>query len=144
MNRRGARGAVAVAILLALAGAPGCQKAEDAPVAAAKAFNAAVRRGDAKALLGLVDADAVAHIEGTAQAASDQVGGRRKVEPHEMLQVVDIDREFELQTAVLLDSDGETATVALEGTTGQRHILTLINQGGQWRVKLPLPERPGE
>ncbi len=131
--------AVALGLGVLLGAGPGCGPAEEAPVTTAKAFNVAVRSGDSKRVIALLDAEAVDQLEGLAQGASDQVGGRRKVEPHEMLQVVDVDRAFELSSAELLDNDGERAHVALESTTGERHVLSLIKQGDRWRVQVPLP-----
>lgn len=117
-----------------------CEPREADPVDTAKAYNVAVRSGDSKRVLELIDAEAVERIDSLAQGASDQVGGRRKVEAHEMLEVVDVERAFELSEAELLDSDGTVAHVALESTTGERHILELVYQGDRWRVKVPLPE----
>lgn len=134
------RSALGLCLALALAlGLAACEPAEADPVDTAKAYNVAVRSGDSKRVLELIDASAVERIDSLAQGASDQVGGRRKVEAHEMLEVVDVERAFELSRAELLDNDGTVAHVALESTTGERHILELVYQGDRWRVKVPLP-----
>ena len=58
----------------------------------------------------MIERRAAGRLEAAAERASDQVGGRRNIEPKEMLQIVDIDRTFQLARAELVQSDGQTAT----------------------------------
>ena len=71
-----------------------------------------------------------------------QVGGRRSVEPIEMLQVVHVDPMFEVANAELVVNDGERARVRLESTDGRAHELVLVLQDGQWRVVIPVAADP--
>lgn len=132
-----------VAVLLAVVCIGGaCGSDEAAPVAAARDFAGAVNAGDVKRMLTLVDARVRTYLQGAAERASDQVGGRRNIEPHEMLQVVDVDPRFQVARAELVDADTQTARVRLVGVDGTEHLLNLIHEEDAWRVSVPLPETP--
>lgn len=120
---------------------PGC-KEEPAPVTAAKQFAAAVRARDTQALLEVVDSQTVAYVDAAAERASDQIGGRRSVEPPEMLQVVDVDARSAILKAELISEVGDTASVRLTGADGTEHDVTLIREDGAWKVSLPTPPAP--
>ena len=128
---------LALAALLA-SSACGSEK-EAAPVVAAKAYAAAMQRGDAKLVIGLLEHDAVQHLERAAARAGDQVGGRRNIELHEMLQVVDVPNSFQIAKAELLGGDDTQAQVALTAADGTRHLIDLVHQDGAWRVRVPVP-----
>jgi hypothetical protein len=133
---------VAVVMAVALFGiAPvtGCAEAEAEPVAVARDYARAVRRRNVKMLLEVLEAPALAHLDEAAERASDQVGGRRNVEPHEMLQVVRSDPFFEVASSELLENDGEHARVKLSGTEGESHIVELVREETAWKVRIPLP-----
>ncbi len=129
------------ALLAAALSFPGC-KEEPAPVVAAKQFAAAVRARDTQALLEIVDAQTVAYVGDSAERASDQIGGRRSVEPSEMLQVVDVDARFAIVKADLLSESGDAASVRLIGADGTEHDLQLVLEDGEWKVSLPTPPAP--
>ena len=143
-SRRGTRRRGAALVLGAvLATAPlGCAEDEPPAVKVARKFARAVRNGDVEPVLTLVDAQTVARVGQAAERASDQVGGRRNVEPSEMLQVVDVDPRFQVAEAELLEGDDQRAVVRLTGADGSSHSLELINEDGSWRVRLPLPPGP--
>lgn len=122
--------------------AGGCGEEEPAAVQAARRFAQAVRAGEVEQVLALLDAPTVAHVAQAAVRASDQVGGRRNVEPQEMLQVVDVDPHFQVDEAELLLGDEQRAEVRLTGTDGTAHTLSLVNEDGSWRVHLSLPRAP--
>ena len=128
----------------ALAGACGDRSSD--PVRTAQAFTAAVQRGDMDAVYPLLERAASERLAAAAAQASDQVGGRRRIEPAEMLQIVDVDPNFELATAELLGDgspppaeDGTIAQVRLLGSQQESHTLTLVREDGAWRVRIPLP-----
>ncbi|WP_434418629.1 hypothetical protein [Nannocystis pusilla] len=128
----------------ALAGACGDRSGD--PVRAAQAFTAAVQRGDMNAVYPLLERAATERLTAAAAQASDQVGGRRRIEPAEMLQIVDVDPNFELASAELVGDadpseagDGELAQVRLLGSQQESHTLTLVREDGAWRVRIPLP-----
>jgi hypothetical protein len=94
----------------------------------------------------LLERAASERLAAAAAQASDQVGGRRRIEPAEMLQIVDVDPNFELATAELLGDtspppaeDGTIAQVRLLGSQQESHTLTLVREDGAWRVRIPLP-----
>lgn len=118
---------------------PACGDEEPAPVVAAKRFATAVKRGDVDALLELVEKPVADRLAAAAERASDQVGGRRSIEPQEMLQIVDVDPRFQVAKAELVAGGEETATVRLTGADGSTHDLGLVNEDGQWHVRVPLP-----
>lgn len=135
--------AVVLAAGLGVVGGPtACGEDEPPPVTAARAFARAIRMGDVKTMLTLVDTQTVTRVSQAAERASDQVGGRRSVEPMEMLQVVDVDPRFQIASAELREGDDQRAVVQLTGADGTVHSLELINEDGAWRVLLPRPPGP--
>jgi len=127
--------------LLAVALA-GCGEDEPEPVTTARAFARAARVGDVEQVLALVDEQTRARVQQAAERASDQVGGRRNIEPAEMLQVVEVDPRFQVASAEVEESDSERAVVRLTGADGSTHSLQLVHDEGGWRVRLPLPRDP--
>jgi len=111
-------------------------------VTAAKQFSAAVRARDTPALLEIVDSRTVAYVDAAAERASDQIGGRRSVEPPEMLQVVDVDARSAIVKAELISEEGDTASVRLTGADGSEHDVHLVLEDGAWKVSLPTPPAP--
>ena len=118
---------------------PACGDEEPAPVITAKQFATAVKRGDVDAVLELVEKPVADRLTAAADRASDQVGGRRNIEPQEMLQIVDVDPRFQVAKAELVAGGEETATVRLTGADGSTYDLGLVNEDGQWHVRVPLP-----
>ncbi|MBK7830072.1 hypothetical protein [Nannocystis sp.] len=128
------------ALLVAWAALSGaCSEQGSDPVRAAQAFTAAVRSGDMTAVLPLLEKAALARLEQSAAQASDQVGGRRSIEPAEMLQIVDVSPTFELANTELVDNDGATAHVRLLGAQQETYTLTLVHEDGAWHVRIPIP-----
>ena len=130
---------MAVTVLAAGAMASSCGAEEPAPVVAAKKFASAVQRGDVEAFLELVEAPVAERLSSAAERASDQVGGRRNVEAHEMMEIVDVDPRFQVAKAELVSGDLTQATVRLTGADDTTHDLGLVNEDGQWHVVVPLP-----
>jgi hypothetical protein len=121
----------------ALSGA--CRAQASDPVRAAQAFTVAVQSGDMKSVLPLLEKAALDRLEQAANQASDQVGGRRSIEPAEMLQIVDVSPTFELAQTELVDNDGATAHVRLLGAQQETYTLTLVHEDGAWHVRIPIP-----
>ncbi len=120
----------------------GCGEEEPPPVSTAREFVQAVRAGEVEQVLALLDTPAVEYVAQAAERASDQVGGRRNVEPQEMLQVVGVDPHFQVGEAEVVESDEKRAVVRLHGADGTSQSLELVNENGSWRVHLPLPRAP--
>lgn len=127
-----------LALILSVSTAPACNE-EPAPIVTAKAFASAVQRSDVKSMLELVDEQTLAYVEQSAERASDQIGGRRNVQPDEMLQIVDVDQRFAVAKAELVDMNDVTATVKLVGADGTEHTIELVQEADGWRVRVPLP-----
>lgn len=129
----------------------GCGSQESEPVSVARIFANTVRRGDVAGMLAVIERPAVERVELAAEQASDQVGGRRGIEPSEMLQIVGVDRTVAVAEAELLDDDGERAHVELTMTDGETVRLELVweqaiagdddspARPGGWKVRIPLP-----
>ncbi len=134
-----------MAALVLAAWLVGCgNEKEAAPVVAAREFAAAMQRGDAKQVIGLLEDGAVERLELAAARASDQVGGRRNIEVYEMLQVVDVPNSFQVAKAELITGDDRTAQVALTAADGTKHLLDMVHQDGGWRVRVQIPGAPGD
>jgi hypothetical protein len=127
-------------LLLGGVASSACGDEEPAPVVTAKQFANAVRAGDVEQVMDLMDSQAVARLEDAAQRASDQVGGRRAVEAHEMLQIVDVDPSFQVKSAELTAADDSAAVVVLSGADGRTYDMQLVNEDGQWRVRIAAPQ----
>ncbi len=123
---------------LLLSGLVGCGE-KAAPVLAAQEFANVMQRGDAKALIPLLEVEAAARLERAATRASDQVGGRRNIELYEMVQIVDVPDSFRVAKSELVSGDDAQAQVALIGADGTRHVLDMVYQEGSWRVRVPVP-----
>lgn len=143
--------ALALALTLGWASALGCKAKESEPVAVARAFAETVRRGDVDGMLAVVERPAVERLIDAAETASDQVGGRRAIEPSEMLQIVGVDRTIAVAKAELIDETDQLAHVELTMTDGRTLHLELVweqpitgdddseARPGGWKVRIPLP-----
>jgi len=128
------------ALLVAWAALSGaCREQSADPVRTAQAFTSAVQRGDMKAVLPLLEKATAERLAAAADKASDQVGGRRRIEPAEMLQIADVSPTFELAQTLLVDNDGATAHVRLVGAQQESYTLTLVHEDGAWYVRIPTP-----
>lgn len=128
-----------------------CKANEAEPVAVARKFADTIRRGDVEGMLALVEHAAVERLVDAAETASDQVGGRRAIEPSEMLQIVGVDRTVAVAEAELVEDNGELAQVELTMTDGRRVRLELVweqaiagdddseGRPGGWKVRVPVP-----
>ncbi len=147
MTQRAGERTRVLALVLAMSGvllasSSGCRSDEAEPVAVARQFADAARRGDVEALMVVIERSAVEQLEYAAERASDQVGGRRAIEPAEMLQIVGVDRTLAVAEAQLVDEAGETATVELTLTDGRTIVVHLVwdSEAGAWKVRVPLPK----
>ncbi|MFO7565925.1 MAG: hypothetical protein R6X02_25000 [Enhygromyxa sp.] len=142
---------LALGLGLTTLGGLGCKAKESEPVAVARGFAEAVRRGDVKGMLAVVERSAVERLRDAAETASDQVGGRRGIEPSEMLQIVGVDRTLAVAEAALIEEGDDRAVVELTMTDGRSLRLELVwepapesetddEQGvGAWKVRIPVP-----
>lgn len=139
---------------LGLGSVSACKAKESEPVAVARVFAETARRGDVAGMLAVIERPAVERLTDAAETASDQVGGRRSIEPEEMLQIVGVDRTVAVAEATLIDENDAVAHVELTMTDGHSVRLELVweppitaddpDAGGQarpggWKVRIPVP-----
>ena len=136
---RASSAALALALLLGLTGA--CQNAPSDPVHVAESFVNALQRRDVKGVLSLIEARAAAQLDAAAEQASDQVGGRRSVEPWEMLQIVDTDPLLQVASAKLIEQTETTAKVELTDSRQNTFTVSLVFEDETWHVRIPSPPR---
>jgi hypothetical protein len=139
LETRGVALALVMVCIGSTLGACGSDGPEARAVRTAKAFITAARTDNTKALVTLVESSAVAELEGAAAQASEHVGGRRTIEPHEMLQIVDLDPLFQVERVQVVDLDAQLAVVEVTSTNGEKVSLTLVDEDGRWKVRVPSP-----
>jgi hypothetical protein len=115
------------------------QTEAEAVEATVKAFAAAAWANDIPALLATLDSAALARLAAAAEHASAQIGGRRNIEPHEMLGVVGIEPTFQLGKVEVDDVREDRATARLRAADGGVTVIELVREPEGWRVVLPQP-----
>ena len=110
------KAALAILIIVSLALAVGSCGGGGSPTAAAKAFMAAVEKGDAKAMEKVATKDTVALMGMFGEKASDSV------------------KEYGKITDSSEEIDGDTATVSLTFDSGKTEKVSLIKENGKWLV----------
>lgn len=145
-----------LALALLVSVGPACKPDEAEPVAVARAFADAARRGDVDAMLAVIERPAVDRLTLAAERASDQVGGRRSIEPAEMLQIVGVDRTIAVASAEMVSLNLERADVELTMTDGRTIRLELVweqpivgdedtpARAGGWKVRIPMPDESAD
>ncbi len=142
--RRGSlRVLVGAGLVLSLLGPAGCGPVDPSPEETARAFIAAVRSRDPAAVLEYLDASTREYLERMAELATDRVGGRRVIEPVELLQVVSVDPDFDVAAARRLDTSTERTKVELTAPDGEIEVVELVREDERWRVALPALRDPG-
>ena len=110
---------LAITIIVSLALAVGsCGGGGNSPTAAAKAFMAAVEKGDAKAMEKVATKDTVALIGMFGEKASESM------------------KEYGKITDSTEKIDGDTATVSLTFDSGKTEKVSLIKENGKWLVNI--------
>jgi len=140
VNARSAVGALvtaaAAAALAWAVGGRGCGETDASPVGAARAFVAAARAEDKAALWELLGPESRKVVTAAAAAATDKVGGARRLGPLDVLDVGARAGTYAPTEIVLRDSDGTGATVDVLGPEGRRDSVHVVQVGGRWRVEL--------
>jgi hypothetical protein len=120
-----------------------CGSEPAGPEQTAREFAEALRASqvDVQAVLDRLDQRSLDHLQRAAERASDQIGGRRAIEPDELFEVVGMDhRSMEIREIELIETDGATARVKLISADGSEHVLDLVLQEDAWRVRVPVPD----
>jgi hypothetical protein len=131
-------------LLLGGLGPAACQQRVTGPTEVAEAYARAVQRRDAKAVLELIDTTAAQRLAFAAERASDQVGGRRSIEPWEMLQIVQTDPLRQLASSEVLERSDTRARVRLTDNQARTYDLDLVFESDTWHVRVPAPPRAAE
>jgi len=127
---------VAVGALAWAVGLRGCGEPDGTPVGAVRAFVAAARAEDKAALWELLGPESRKVVTAAAAAATDKVGGARRLGPLDVLDVGARAGTYAPTEIVLRDSDGTGATVDVLGPEGRRDSVHVVQVGGRWRVEL--------
>ena len=130
--------------LLILAWSSSCGgQGNTGPVEVARQYASAVLKGDVDALLPLLETELQQQIRDSAERASDQIGGRRKIEGNEMLQVDSHGLFVEVVELRLLGSEDGRAQVEVKDSLDRLHVVELLLEQGpersEWRVLIPTP-----
>jgi hypothetical protein len=104
------------------------------PEGAAREFVGAARSGDRQAVWALLGPATRRRLEDAALAATEKVGGTRRYDALDMLDVAASDGPP--VDVVLRERRGGQAIVDLLGAAGLKDTLTLVEVGQTWRVEL--------
>src|SRR5262245_48757476 len=133
MSRIERRGVLWVAALCAGA----CGGAGSSPEAAVRALAHAAKAGDAAAVYARLSPRARERLQERAQLATEQVAGRKKFEPQEMITVGAAPPKWEPVRVRELERAGERALVEVTGPEGQIQEVRTVRERGHWYVELP-------
>ncbi len=124
----------AVALAAAVAGR-GCGPQDDTPDGAVRAFDAAARAGDKRAVYELLGPETQSTLAERADRASAL--GEDRYAPEDMIGLGETTTAPTPTLEVVREKDG-SAVVAITGDGGQRSTLNLVKIKGHWRVELEL------
>lgn len=128
---------LALLVLAPLASSFGCGAREATPDEVARRFVAAVRSRNSAAVIAQVDAATRKRLDQMAELATDRVGGRRVIEPVELLHVVEVDPTFDVDSAEVIERSETAARVKLTAPDGEIEVVELVHEDEGWRVRLP-------
>ncbi len=128
------RAAPWIAFLL-LVGCSGGDGPEN-PEGAVRLFIAAARVSDRGSVLQRLGPATRARIE-TLQSASRRLSGRMMMKPEDFLSVGWAPPAWEPSGTRLLHRDRDSAEVEVYSATGDRHTLSLVREGREWKIELP-------
>lgn len=128
------RAAFCIALLL-LAGCSGAE-GPDSPEGAVRLFMAAAHTGDRGSVLARLGPATRARIEAL-QAASRQLSGRMMMKAEDFLSVGWAPPAWEPAGTRLLWRNRDGAEVEVYSSAGDRHALSLVREGREWKIELP-------
>lgn len=114
----------------------GCDYGETDATQVASRFAAAARYGQGASIWPHLSRASRAVLEAEAERASNQIGDRRNVAPHEMLQIVDVPALDGRRLPTLARDGDARATVTFFGVDGGEYPVQMILEGGAWKVAL--------
>jgi hypothetical protein len=122
--------------LLALSLALGCSKDPSSPEGAVDRMVTAARTGDRAGVYARLGPATRARIDALV-AASRKMSGRVTLKPQDFLSVGWAPPAWELDGLRTLRRDGNTADVEVYAASGDRHIVSLVREGDEWKIELP-------
>jgi len=130
-----ARAAFLVVAFLLLAGCSGGE-GPDNPEGAVRLFIAAARTGDRGSVFQRLGPTTRARIEAL-QAASRQLSGRMMMKAEDFLSVGWAPPAWEPAGTRVLYRSRTSAEVEVYSAAGDRHSLSLVREGREWKIELP-------
>ena len=106
------------------------------PEGAVQQFIAAAHAGDRAAIYQRLGPRTRARIEAM-QEASRRTGGRLVTRPEDFLAAGWAQPAWEMAGTRTLREEGAAAEVEVYSATGDRHTLSLVREGAEWKVELP-------
>ena len=122
-------------LLLTLAACAGRGEGKT-PEGAVKQLVAAARSGDRSTVFQRLGPRTRARIEGL-QEATRHTGGRLVTRPEDFLAVGWAIPSWEMTGTRTLREEGASAEVEVYSATGDRHTVSLVREGTEWKVELP-------
>jgi hypothetical protein len=119
-------------VALALA----CSKDPSSPEGAVERMVTAARTGDRAGVYARLGPATRARIDALV-AASRKMSGRVALKPQDFLSVGWAPPAWELDGLRTLRRDGATAEVEVYAASGDRHIVSLVREGDEWKIELP-------
>ena len=134
----------AMALAAAMAG-KSCRVADSSPQGVARAFTAAARAGDHKAVYEMLGPKTRARLLEAAKRSTDLVGGSRRFKPLDLVLAVGVSEPDETPAPkqfLLKSKDGDHAVVEIITADDTRHDLTLVKVDGTRKIEVPEYRRP--
>jgi hypothetical protein len=121
-----------LALLLGCSGAEG----PDSPEGAVRLFIAAARSGDRSSVFSRLGPITRARIE-SLESSIRPLSGRTQIKPEDFLSVGWAPPAWEPAGTRLLQRTRESAEVEVFSSAGDRHGLSLVREGREWKIELP-------
>jgi hypothetical protein len=131
--------AAAVALAIVITGR-GCDADDRTPEGATRAFVDAARGGDEQAVWDLLAPATQKRLMAAAQGATSRVGGTRRFDVFDMIEVGARESSYEPSSIVLREKQKDRAIVDVLGPSGRRDSVTLVKVGDRWRIELALDD----
>ncbi len=124
--------ALALALLLGCSGGEG----PESPEGAVRLFIAAARTGDRGGVFARLGPATRARIESLGNSIRP-LSGRTQIKPEDFLSVGWAPPAWEPAGTRLLQRTRESAEVEVYSSANDRHTLSLVREGGDWKIELP-------
>jgi len=125
-----------IAILAFLLTACSSHERADNPEGAVHLFIAAARSGDRASVYQRLGPDTRARIEAMLSSSRHQ-GGRLIARPEDFFSVGWAPPAWEPAGIRTVQRDSERAEVEVYSAAGDRHVLSLVREGKEWKIELP-------